>query len=385
MLARWIIRIVAIVAFVSAGAVVNAQSKGGGSGGGGSSAGSSGARGGGGGSGGSAKSGGGGGSRSDAPAQGGGGGARSGGSGGSNNSDGGSSSGGSAAGGSGASNAPRTGGAAGGNASNGNTSNTIRPNPGTNNVVRPVTPAVGSNTTPGSLPTPRTAEEGRVIAERDRAEQAQRRQNLNGVGQPDRTIVVGPLNTWAPYSWWYSGTSHWWPDGGFRNSDDYRNDPGYRRTYDEPPLPNVTVPSPAASGAMTPAQAQAQTINALEAMPEFRQLQAELGRAQAEYDRASAKALERVKASPEYQALVRQRDQAANEVEAVQASSRRPDPERVTPAAEEKLNVSARVTKMEQDAIAADPQASAAKARVVELNDKVTLLRRQAQAGGGTR
>jgi len=67
---------------------------------------------------------------------------------------------------------------------------------------------------------------------------------------------------------------------------------------------------------------------------------------------------------------------------AVQASAKVPPVEQVTPAAEKKLDVSAKITRMEQEAIAADPQASAAKARMVELNEMLTGMRKQAQTGG---
>src|SRR5206468_2539314 len=109
----------------------------------------------------------------------------------------------------------------------------------------------------------------------------------------------------------------------------------------------------------------AQSADQLEGMPEYRLLMAELKKAQNQYETASARALEKVKAKPEYQALVKERDQANQQVEAVQASAKVPPPvERVAPVAEKKLDVSTKITRMEQDAIAADPQASAAKARM---------------------
>jgi hypothetical protein len=111
-------------------------------------------------------------------------------------------------------------------------------------------------------------------------------------------------------------------------------------------------------------------------------LVAELKKAQNAYESASARALEKVKSDPQYQTLVKQRDQAADQVEAVQAGAKIPSPERATPAAEKKLDLSTKITRMEQDAIAADPQASAAKARMVDLNERLTAMRKQAQAAG---
>jgi hypothetical protein len=105
---------------------------------------------------------------------------------------------------------------------------------------------------------------------------------------------------------------------------------------------------------------------------------AEMKKAQAAYDSASQRALEKLKSDPNYQELVRQRDHLGDKVEAVQASAKIPSPEQVTPAAQQKLDVSSRVTRMEQDAISADPTAKAAKDRMVELNEKLTAMRKGA-------
>jgi hypothetical protein len=99
-----------------------------------------------------------------------------------------------------------------------------------------------------------------------------------------------------------------------------------------------------------------------------------------------ARVLARLREDPEYRRLVAQRDQAEERVEAVQAGARTPaatNTERVIPAAQQKLQVSSKVTKMEQDAIAADPQASAARAKMVEANERLAAMRKQAEAQGG--
>jgi hypothetical protein len=94
--------------------------------------------------------------------------------------------------------------------------------------------------------------------------------------------------------------------------------------------------------------------------------------------------LAKVRKDPEYQRVVAERDRAEDHVEAVQAGAKiPPNPERVTPAAQHKLNVSSKITKMEQDAIAADAEASAAKAKMVEANARLSALRKQAEASGG--
>jgi hypothetical protein len=106
--------------------------------------------------------------------------------------------------------------------------------------------------------------------------------------------------------------------------------------------------------------------------------------AQQAYEDTSARILAKLRKDPEYQRLVAERDRAEDHVEAVQAGAKiPPSPERVTPAAQRKLNVSSKITKMEQDAIAADPEASAAKAKMVEANARLSALRKQAEASGG--
>jgi hypothetical protein len=119
-------------------------------------------------------------------------------------------------------------------------------------------------------------------------------------------------------------------------------------------------------------------------MPAYNQAMVEFKAAQAAYDDAVARVMDRLRRDPEYQRLVAQRDHAENRVEAVQAGARiAPNPDRVLPAAQQKLQVSSKVTKMEQDAIAADPQASAAKAKLVEANEKLAALRKQAGGASG--
>lgn len=222
---------------------------------------------------------------------------------------------------------------------------------------------------------PRSAVEAQREAERQRQLQDQNRNQSENQNQNRQFIFIGSrwLNNWGPYAWWSSGTSYWWPpmDGSY----DRRND-GY--------YPDSTASSGTRTPAAdlpTPTQVQAQSVNQLEGIPEYRQLVAELKKAQNEYEAASRRAVEKVKSTQEYQALLKQRDQAENQVEAVQAGAKiPPSAERVTPAAERKLNVSSKITRMEQDAIAADPQASAAKAHMVDLNERLTAMRKQAQA-----
>ena len=213
-------------------------------------------------------------------------------------------------------------------------------------------------------------------ADRDGRERARREELDRERHRNRRTIVVGPgwLNTWGPYTWWWSGNSYWWPpmDGNYGN---YAND-------NEPSSNQGTVTS--ANPTYTPAAEQARAQNELESLPDYSRAMVELKQAQSVYDTASRRAIEKLKSNPQYQALLKERDELQDEVEAVQASAKIPSPQTVTPAAQKKLDINSRITRMEQDAIAADPQASAAKAKVVELNEKLTAMRKQAQSAGTT-
>jgi uncharacterized protein YdcH (DUF465 family) len=121
-------------------------------------------------------------------------------------------------------------------------------------------------------------------------------------------------------------------------------------------------------------------------MPEYRQALAELQQAQAEYDRISQDVLERLKKGDgDYRELLAQRDHAEDQVEAVQAAARIPAPAAVTPAAQKKLDLKSKITRKEQAALAADPQARAAKARVTEANERVTAMRQQARGAAPAR
>jgi hypothetical protein len=188
----------------------------------------------------------------------------------------------------------------------------------------------------------------------------------------DRRIFIlpGSLYGWAPYSWWYNGNSYWWPptDGGYEGGSYSDRDSNY--------VPPAVPPDTA-----TPTDEQAKALNQLEGMPEYRHALTELKQAQADYDAASARVLDKVKENADYQALVKERDRAEDRVEALQAGARIPSPEQVTPAAQRKLEVSAKITRMEQQAINADPQARSAKAKLQEATDRVTAMRQQARDG----
>lgn len=196
-----------------------------------------------------------------------------------------------------------------------------------------------------------------------------------GRGRRDGSTVF--YGGYLPNSWWFNGNSYWTRSYG----DDVQNDNQQAANGSSTPAaPAQNVPTP--GGAATPAQDQAKAVNQLEAAPSYRQAVADMAKAQAAYDSASGKALEKLKKNPEYQALVKQRDHAEDKVEAVQAAAKIPSPAQVTPIAQQKLNVSSKITHMEQDAIQADPDAAAAKSRLVDLNAQVQTFKKQAQNAG---
>jgi hypothetical protein len=181
-------------------------------------------------------------------------------------------------------------------------------------------------------------------------------------------ILPGSLYGWAPYSWWYNGNSYW---DGYDGSSYSDRDTG-SSDYVPPAVPPDTA---------IPTDEQAKALNQLEGMPDYRRALTEVKQAQADYDAASARVLDKVKEKADYQALVKERDRAEDRVEALQAGARIPSPERVTPVAQRKLEVSAKITRMEQQAINADPQARSAKAKLQEATDRVTAMRQQARDG----
>jgi uncharacterized protein YdcH (DUF465 family) len=180
---------------------------------------------------------------------------------------------------------------------------------------------------------------------------------------------------------WWSGNSYWFPPlDGLTNG--YYGDGAYDRgNYDDGstargsarPVPTVPPDTTA------PGQDQARALNALEASPDYRLAVSELQKAQADLDSATDRVRDKLKENPQYKALVDERDGLQDKVEAVQASAKIPAPEQVTPVAQRKLDLSGKITRMERDAIAADPQALAAQKRVDVANARVTAMRQAAR------
>jgi hypothetical protein len=236
---------------------------------------------------------------------------------------------------------------------------------------------------------PRTAAEAerqhqaRTAREEQERERDRKPPTEQGANNPGPVYRVYPraLYGWAPYTWWYSGNSYWWPPvEGYGNP--YDDDNVNRRRSDEGTASSLPPePPPAPPDTSAPTLDQAKAINELEASPDYRLALADLKLAQSDFDSARQRVLDKLKENEEYQALIKQRDHAAEHVEAAQASARIPNPEAVTPAAQHKLDINAKITRMEQSAIDADPDARAAQERLVKAKARVTAMRQGAKVG----
>jgi hypothetical protein len=283
------------------------------------------------------------------------------------------------------------------------------PAPGTY-VPRPNTPPPGglaprtNNPAPGTMaPRPGTPAPGQYPPENARrpapGQYAPDNANRPAPGQyvdrrkmmrdqlAQRPIVLPPVavvNTWP---WWYniyfptysffgSGVdnfSGWYDGAGGWYDDNYDETRRSDRAANTPANPE---PAPAPAPAPAPGQGAA----ALDVDHAYRQLVADVARLQARYDDAVRKVLERLKKdNADYRELLAQRDRADERVEAVQASSKLgPDPAKVAPAAQRKLDIKSRITQMEQDAIRNDPEASAARKDLEQATAKLSAARKSA-------
>jgi len=194
-----------------------------------------------------------------------------------------------------------------------------------------------------------------------------------------RQIVIIPDN-FVPWSFYSPGVH--WPYGGYSSSyseqvndydnNGYRNDSAGDTAQPEAPQPAVPeVPSAVVD--------QAKAINALEASAEYRQALGDLAKAEEDQTLAYQKVLEQLKQNPVHQRLAADKQAAADRIQAIQATAPLPAPELLTPAAQAKLEVGAKLTRMEQEAVAADPAASAARTRLTQAQQKVLQMRQTAQ------
>jgi hypothetical protein len=104
--------------------------------------------------------------------------------------------------------------------------------------------------------------------------------------------------------------------------------------------------------------------SALLASPQWREADEQVKIAQAQYDTAAAKVLEKLKAQPSYQQAVARKDQDAQRVAWLKAKDPDPSISRAAPVATAKLDAAKVVTDMQNAALATDPQASVAKVKL---------------------
>jgi hypothetical protein len=164
--------------------------------------------------------------------------------------------------------------------------------------------------------------------------------------------------------------------------EDYGNPYDYdnqnRRPSDEGVTSSLPPETPAAPpDTSAPTLDQAKALNELEASPDYRLALADLKLAQSDYESARARVLDKLKENEKYQSLVKERDRAAEHVEAAQAAARIPDPQAVTPSAQWKLDINAKITRMEQAALDADPDAHAAQEKLVKAKARVAAMRQE--------
>jgi hypothetical protein len=165
--------------------------------------------------------------------------------------------------------------------------------------------------------------------------------------------------------WWgYSGNwNSGWYGNGYTNTG-YYNDVQYTpssSTDNSTPPPETSTPS---QNTQTPAGNEAELENAVNRSPQMAAADAAVQSAQSAYDSERERVLASLTQKPEYEQAIARRHQAASDLRAVQASpASRPS---VVSAASAKLDAADDVTKMQEQAIANDPAAAAAKTHLNE-------------------
>jgi hypothetical protein len=127
-----------------------------------------------------------------------------------------------------------------------------------------------------------------------------------------------------------------------------------------------------------------------EASPQWTQASADLKRAQTDYDLASKPVLERVRADPRYRSAAEEKKEAKQEVAAAHTDAARqtgaatpatqPVTGEVVEAANASLAAGQVVSKLEQEALDADPKVTDAKARRDQAAAKVQALEKAFEA-----
>jgi hypothetical protein len=204
---------------------------------------------------------------------------------------------------------------------------------------------------------------------------ANQRGNRNGYG-----VVYGYPYYPFSYGWnpgWY-GTGYGSYYNNYPGSTGYNFDSdngSYSQPTETAPAPQAVVPTAKPDSAVA---ARAVVDNAVDKSPALIAANGSVNQAQSMYTEARERAIAALREKPEYKAAVARRHAAAGDVRAAKGGDATPatgqPSSAVVAAATAKLEAGDEVTRMEEQAVAADPAASAAKARLDQATaDRDTL------------
>ena len=125
--------------------------------------------------------------------------------------------------------------------------------------------------------------------------------------------------------------------------------------------------------------ARLKVVSAFEASPEWTAAQTDLKQLQTAHDEAAKPVLAALKEKPEYQKAVAAQEAARADV-ATHQEKPQATPEQLTAPATAALEASSEVTKLEQDALAADPKVTELKAKLTEATARIQQLTAQRDA-----
>jgi hypothetical protein len=211
-----------------------------------------------------------------------------------------------------------------------------------------------------------------------REDRSNRNQNLNSGNYGYAGFGYYPYlpayNYWNPYYNNYNGSVY---PGQFTQPDTAITEPNESadQTLSAPVTPEVTPPQPAAVDTTSAA-----LNSALIASPQWRDADAQVRSAQSEYDAASAIVLAQLRTQPAYQQALAQKAADAQKLNSIEKKNPTPPMDRTQSAASAKLSAAETVTQMETAALAADPRASAAKAKLDAAVTNRLEIRRQIEA-----
>jgi hypothetical protein len=197
----------------------------------------------------------------------------------------------------------------------------------------------------------RTTAAEQHVDQRDRQGHAVGRRDNNGLnssnGYYPLGYAYGYLNpTWSPYD---GGPSY---PGQFVQPDQTDSSPANNSIDTMPESPAV---------APLTAVASSSTNAALSASPQWRDADLKVRVAQNQYDSAAARVMGKLRSDPAYQQALAFKERDADQLAVIQSKNSTPSIDRTAPVATAKLDAAQTITQLENQAIVADPQASAAK------------------------